>query len=331
MASQRGRSTRGPAQQKGRPAGKAPTAKPPAAGPASTAARSKAQRRQAASRALEAARGGRTARRRMWMTVGPVALVVALVAVLVIVRVASGSGGPKSGAAAGQAPTSLVSKLASVPAAALDAVGAGTAGDKPFNSLPTKVNGQPLTAGGLPRVLYVGAEYCPYCAAERWAMVVALSRFGSFHNLGTMTSSPSDVFPNTPTLSFHGSTFTSPKVAFNGYEIESNQAQGNGYAPLDKLSSADEALFAASGGSFPYVNIGGKYVISGASYSPGLLAGLTRAQIADALSDPHSKIAQAVLGTANVITAAVCATTNQQPSAVCTSPGVTAAQAKLNG
>ena len=40
-----------------------------------------------------------------------------------------------------------------------------------------------LTADGKPLVLYVGAEYCPYCAAERCAMVQALSRFGTFSNL----------------------------------------------------------------------------------------------------------------------------------------------------
>ncbi len=318
MGAQRGRSGR-PTGTRGRPLA-------PASG---AAARSKAQRRQAASKALAAARGGRQARRRSWLTLGSVAAVLAVVAVLVIVKVASGPNSPKSGPAAGRAPASLVSALSSVPAATMDTIGPGTAGQKPFTSLPTQGSGAPLTHDGLPRVLYVGAEYCPYCAAERWAMVVALSRFGSFHNLATTTSSPSDVYPNTPTLSFHGATFTSSVLAFDGYEIESNQAQGSGYAPLDALNSADKSLFTASGGSFPYVNLGGKYVISGASYSPQLLAGHTRTQIAAALSDPNSPIAKAVDGTANVITAALCQLTSQQPRAVCTSTGVTAAAAKL--
>ena len=319
MGSQRG-SSGGAARQKARPP--VPVSQ--------AAARSRAQRRQAASRALAAAREGRS-RSRLWLTAGPVVLVLVAVAVLVIVKVASGSGSVKSGEAPGAAPASLVSALGSVPAATLNTVGAGTAGAKPFTSLPTNVNGAALTRGGLPRVMYVGAEYCPYCAAERWAMVVALSRFGSFHNLGTTASSPSDVFPNTLSLSFHGASFTSSVLAFDGYEIESNQAQGSGYAPLDKLSSSDQALFQSSGGAFPYVNIGGRYVISGASYSPQLLAGLSRAQVAAALADPNSKVAKAVDGTANAISAAVCAVTNQKPSAVCTAPGVVAARAKLGG
>ena len=50
-------------------------------------------------------------------------------------------------------------------------------------SAPTTITGAPLTSGGKPEMLYIGAEYCPYCAAERWAMIVALSRFGTFSGL----------------------------------------------------------------------------------------------------------------------------------------------------
>src|SRR5262249_865940 len=44
----------------------------------------------------------------------------------------------------------------------LSAVGAGSA--KPLVAVRTP----PLTADGKPLVLYVGAEGCPDCAAERW-------------------------------------------------------------------------------------------------------------------------------------------------------------------
>jgi hypothetical protein len=295
--------------------------------------KSKAQQRQAASKALASARSGQSPKRQMWLTVGPVVLVIIVVAVFVIIKVVNGSGGAKSGAAAGQASAAVVSDISSVPAATSNAIGAGTAGQKPFTSLPTKATGAPLTSNGLPRVLYVGADYCPYCAAERWALAVALARFGTFHNLGTTSSSPSDVYPNTATLSFHGTTLDSSTIAFNGYELYTNQANssGTGYTSLDTLSPADEALFTASGGAFPYINIGGKYTISGASYNPQVLAGLTQEQIAADLSNPDSPVAKGAVGTANVITAAICATTGGQPSAVCTSPGVVAGQAKLVG
>ena len=301
------------------------------AGGPPAASRSSAQRQQATKRALATARGGRWGRGRLWITVVPVAWVLVLIALLVTVKVTSTSA-TASGVPAGAAPASVVNAVAGVPAATLNTIGAGSAGQKPFNSLPTTVSGgAALTSAGLPQVLYVGAEYCPYCAAERWAVAVALSHFGTLHSVGTTASSPSDVYPNTASLSFHGTTFSSSVVAFNGYELFSNQAQGSGFATLDTLSSADNALFQSAGGSFPFVDIGGQYVISGATFSPQLLAGLSVNQIAAALSDPTSAVAKAIDGSANVITAAICATTGQQPAAVCTSPGVVAGQAKLGG
>jgi hypothetical protein len=263
---------------------------------------------------------------------GPVTVVLVLVAVMVIVKMASGAGADKSGVATGQASAALVTQLGSVSAATFDAVGTGTAA-KSDAGLPRQVNGAPLTRDGLPRVLYVGADYCPYCAGERWALVVALSRFGTFDALGTTASAPSDVFPNTPTLSFHDASYSSSVLAFDGRELYGNQARGDHYEPLDKLSDSDMALFRSTGGnSFPYVNIGGRYVIAGSSVSPKLLAGMTRMQIAAALKDdPHSPVAQAVDGGANVITAALCDVTGQRPANVCEATGVRAGAAKLSG
>ena len=78
----------------------------------------------------------------------------------------------------------MVTDTTSVPASTLDTVGAGSGVTAP----PEIKGGTPLTSGGKPEVLYMGAEYCPFCAAERWAMVVALSRFGTFSGLSTVHS-----------------------------------------------------------------------------------------------------------------------------------------------
>ena len=103
----------------------------------------------------------------------------------------------------------VIREVSTVPAATFNAIGTGTA-----KTPPTKISGPALTSHGKPEVLYVGAEYCPYCAAERWAVAAALSRFGTLHGIGETTSSPSDVYPSTNTLSFHGATYTSPVLAF---------------------------------------------------------------------------------------------------------------------
>jgi hypothetical protein len=223
----------------------------------------------------------------------------------------------------------LVRTLTTIPASTFDQVGAGK-----VDTLPTQITGQPaLTEDGKPHVLYVGAEYCPFCAAERWAVVAALSRFGTFSHLGQTTSARADVYPETATLSFHGSRYHSRYLAFTGYELWSNQVQGTSYAPLDTMSTDDSAVYnkydgppyLSSRNSIPFLDLGGRYVSQGASYSPGLLGGLDHVQIAQAIADPSTDISHAVLGTANTITAALCQQTHDQPADVCHSSGVTAA------
>ena len=238
-----------------------------------------------------------------------------------------------SGAKTTVASPALVQSLTTVPASTYDAVGAGT-----MSSGPKPVSGSdPLTAGGKPRVLYVGAEYCPYCGAERWAMVTTLARFGTFSNLGETTSSHADIYPDTPTLSFHGSSYTSKYVAFTGYETQSNQIKGSTYAPLDKLSSSDEKIFATYdhspylplNGNIPFIDFGGEYLSQGASYGPQLFSGLTHEQVAAQIRDPSTTLSTSVLGTANAFTAVICRLTHEQPAKVCSSSGVTAASADL--
>jgi hypothetical protein len=274
--------------------------------------------------------------RRVMLAVGAIVAVVVVVIGLLVAKALSNSSTPAAQqSGANPASSQVVDAVAGVPASVFDKV-AGTANVQPPQ--PIK-GGKPLTADGKPRVLYVGAEYCPYCAAERWAVVAALSRFGSFQGLGETTSSARDVYPSTPTLSFHGSSYTSKYLSFAGYEMQSNQLQGSSYAPLDKLPPADQQVFqtydappyvpSQSAGSIPFVDLGGKYMISGASYDPGLLKGKTHAQIAKALSDPNSPIAQSVDGTANLISAAICRQTNGQPAEVCKSSGVVAADKQL--
>jgi hypothetical protein len=55
----------------------------------------------------------------------------------------------------------------------------------PGDTVLTGVDGKPL-------VVYVGGEYCPFCAAERWSIVYALSQFGTFRGLSQIKSSSSD-------------------------------------------------------------------------------------------------------------------------------------------
>ncbi|MEO9137585.1 MAG: DUF929 family protein [Jatrophihabitans sp.] len=295
-----------------------------------------AQQRQSSERAA-AARvriAKAQARRRMFVVGGAVIGVLALIGVLIIVKVATGAGGPKSGKKAVKAQSALVQQVSSVPVATLDKIGVGKA-----RTGPSAIKAPPLTKNGKPEFLYIGAEYCPYCAAERWAVAVALSRFGTLSGVSETESASQDVFPSTATLSFHDATYTSDYLTLTAKELQSNQVVNGQYAPLDKLSKDESATvskynappYVAQGGGIPFVDIAGKYVSTGASYDPGVLKDKTHSQIAKALSDPASPIAQAVDGTANLFIAAICDATGQKPGNVCQAPGVQAAAKKLKG
>ncbi|MGI8879810.1 MAG: DUF929 family protein [Jatrophihabitans sp.] len=298
--------------------------------------RASAQQRLAAERAAAVtARAAAERRRRLRLALVPVAVVIVVVVAFIAVKAISGSG-PKSGKKSQEAASAVIKDVTGVPEAAFNVVSAGS-----IQTPPKKIDGTLPPVDGKQRILYVGAEYCPFCAAERWAMVVALSRFGTFTNLGQTSSAPApESYPNTSTLSFHGSTFTSTIVSFTGVETETNQVKNGSYTKLDSLSAADEKIFkkydyapyvsSDSGGSIPFVLIGGKYLISGSSYDPTVLQGKTHAEIASALKDANTDISKAIVGTANVITAAICAVTGGKPAAVCTSAGVIAGKAKLD-
>jgi hypothetical protein len=276
-------------------------------------------------------------RRRLTWAAASVAAVLVIIAGLVVVKLTAGSPPPAEASGSSPGTDEVLGAVAHVPPEVLDQVGLGA-----VDTLPKAITGQPaLTADGKPLVVYIGAEYCPYCAAQRWGLAVALSRFGTFTGLGETKSSSIDAFPNTATLSFHGATYTSQYIAFQGVETTTNVRQGDGYAPLDTPTAAQSQLMttydappyveSGSSGAIPFLDIANKYLMSGASYNPGVLQGKAGVDIANLLSTPDDPIAKAIDGSANAFTAAICQATGGQPGDICTASGVTAYQAKLHG
>jgi Domain of unknown function (DUF929) len=256
-------------------------------------------------------------------------VVVLVIAIALVATLASGS---KPSKPAQPATGSLLGRVTSIPTDVFAKVGMGTS-----TMLPEPLSAPALTADGKPQILYIGAEYCPFCATERWPMVIALSRFGTFTGLKTTHSSSTDVFPDTATFSFHGATFTSKWIAFTGVETATNERQGNGYAPLDQPTPAQQQLFATydmppyttSAGGIPFIDFGGRFVLSGAGYDASVLGGKSTEQIADALSDPGTAISKGAVGTANTLTAAICSLTNDEPANVCDNATIRQIEASL--
>ena len=266
--------------------------------------------------------------RTSWFLIGGV---LVLVAVIVIAFIVISHQPPGTTSAPTPASPAVLKAVTQVDPSVSNTVGTG--GVK--NPLQAIKNPPPPLTGstGKPEFLYMGAEYCPYCAAERWAEVVALSRFGTFSHLNETTSSSSDVFPNTPTFTFYHSTYTSSYIDFVSVETQGNVQDSSGNYPTLQTPTADQqnllntydaSPYTSSAGSIPFIDIANKYVQIGLAqgYSAQDLAGLQWQDIATDLSQPSSSVAQHILGSANYLTAAICIATNQQPGSVCNASAI---------
>lgn len=270
--------------------------------------------------AQQAAQRRAETRRRLLIAGGSTVVVLALVIGLIVAKL---SQSPAKAADAATRPA-VARQVTTVPAAAFDSVGSGTATGLKATT------GQPLlTKNGKPEVLYMGGQYCPFCAAERWVIAAALSRFGTLSGLRFIHSSPTDYAPSTPTMDFARARYASKYVSFVPVEWYGEKADPSTpfrHVYFQHPTAQEKTLFGKyAGGSFPFVDIGNQYLVPQAQYAPTALTGLTWAQVAADLHNPSSPVAKDIDGAANMVTAAICKLTHGQPGGVCTAAGVRAA------
>jgi Domain of unknown function (DUF929) len=280
-------------------------------------------------------------RRRIYLAGGSI-LVVAIVAIALVLVKLNGGGTPAaaSNGPTGTALSTVTKQVEDIPTSVTDKVGSGGVNTGLFTTTQTSTqisnaatqlgsyfgttnSSAPLTSGGKPEVLYLGGEYCPYCATQRWAMINALSRFGTFSGLTTTHSSSTDVDPNTPTFTFYKSTYTSKYINFTPVE----EYGATSSTVLQTPTAAEQTLAqtydpgSGSGSPIPFIDLGNKYVQVGnlSPLSPTLLAGKSWSQVAAAMADPSSSsLGTAEIGNANYMTAAICKLTNNLPATACT-------------
>ncbi len=243
-------------------------------------------------------------------------VVLAIVAYFIFTLSGATGGSPLNGQPVSPV---VLSQLAGVSANTLNTVGAGPA----TNPVKPITSATPLIANGKPEMLYMGAEYCPFCAAERWSMIIALDKFGNFTGLEYTQSSASDpAFPNTPTFTFRNATYSSSYISFVSVEQTDRNHQ-----PLQTATAEQTALLNQydTQGSIPFIDLGNQYVVVGSQFSPAVLrvGGGTTAppynwtQIAAQLDNSTSAIALNVDGTANRLISAICKIDGDKPSSVC--------------
>jgi hypothetical protein len=289
------------------------------------------------------------------------AFVVCAVVVIFLVSLLSGPSGTAGSAVPFRpAPAAYVTAVTTVSPSQLAAAGLGVGQASPtgvFVATPKQaLIKDPGT--GLPVLVYVGAEYCPYCAASRWPLTIALSRFGKFTGLEIGASSPVDAYASTRTLSFAKATYTSPYLVFDSNElvsnvcavkIVSNTCPEDNYTAIKTPSVRDQKLFTTydtapyfqTTGGIPFLDWGGVWVSSGSLYLPNTinLGDSTTALgwhpmswqeiINNIQATPLTPAAEAILGSANLYTGAICTMTHGKPGSVCDTPVVKQAEKAL--
>ena len=248
------------------------------------------------------------------------------------------AGSARAQAVPGTTPPALAARLNQPVAAALleQLERASNAGLKPaIRPVPvdvTEIQGPSL--GKPPVLLYVGADFCPYCASQRWGLLLTLVRFGRLTGVHYMLSSASDVYPNTATFTFQFSRYTSPYLRFQAIETADRDQQ-----PLMPMTPEANGLFqtydvppyAHFSYGIPFVYLNGAYLLTVPMISPASLQGLSWEQIAAQLADPRSALFKAAMPQVNLLSAAICRVDGHQPARICASPGVIAADGSLSG
>ena len=277
---------------------------------------------------------------RRYLALGLIIVAIFLLGTLILVRDHYTPTSSPTTEAFSPAPQSLLSTLHALPLSVFDAVGVSSPASPITPLRPTSKSGTaPMWLASVdngppePVVFFYGAEFAPYAAAQRWPLVLALSRFGTFRQLGLMQSSETTAFANLSTFTFYDSYYTSPYVVLEPVERYSSlNPTGSKYLPLqqpDARQSAAVAGYASSATTFPLLDVANRWVLNASSFAPGVLVGLTQDEIAGDLSSPQSPLTQAIVSAANEITASICSVDGQKPGSVCESRGVEAADQVL--
>lgn len=262
-------------------------------------------------------------------------VLVAVLGTLLLVKVVGGSSGPRTTTDLTLTSPSVLAEVTGIPASVFDHVGVRSPAVPIVPPVVTHAD-DTLTARGaagarVPVVLFIGTEFNPFSAAERWPLVAALSRFGTFTTLHDVDSSPTDFAPDTPTFSFYDVAYHSDYLALRAYEVASDVLGPSGYARLMRVPRAalivERRLDPTA--TYPFVDVANRVVVRQVGLSPITFVGVSRDQVAGALADVTNPVTESIVASANYLTAAICLADAQRPAAVCHSRGVRVADAAL--
>jgi hypothetical protein len=241
---------------------------------------------------------------------------------------AARGGYPQPAAGTYALPAKALSQVTAVPVSALAGNAVAELGGgqvTPPQRLPATA--PRLSSAGHPEVMFVCAEYWPQCAAERWAFVMALSKFGAFSHLPGTTSSVREADPGTPTFSFYQASYSSKYLALVSDELETST-----YSPLageypllqfptrqetNMINTWDVAPYTTLTGSIPFAYIGGKFLLTSAQYDASAISRMNFQAAADLMTSGQSAVSEHVEAAAGYLVGDFCVLTHNQPASVC--------------
>ena len=133
--------------------------------------------------------------------------------------------------------------------------------------------------------VYVGGEFCPICAMERWAIVMALSNYGNFSSPSFYNSSEGNI----PTYDFTKISYSSSVVNFEKVEVSDQQTHS-----LEPLTGIPASLYEKynSNQYIPFICIGGTFIQigSGKSFNTASFSGLSSQQIESQIQSKNGPV-----------------------------------------
>jgi thiol-disulfide isomerase/thioredoxin len=170
------------------------------------------------------------------------------------------------------------------------------------------VTDQPLKRpSGKSLVYFMGAGFCPFCAAERWAIVKALERFGKWEGVVEDKSADHDEkYLNVPTFNLARAKYASDYVEFAGKETADRN-----FEPLQELDDKDYEILDMYNPDqmIPFLLVDGQYMQVGTGFSPELIQNMTHDKVKTELDNPNSQIGKAIRTEIDNITALLCKST----------------------
>ncbi len=233
-------------------------------------------------------------------------------------------------------------------------------------TLANQVGAQPvlvpeIIVNGKPSVVYIGAISCIFCGENRWAMALALSRFGGFSQLYKGYSSFGDA--DLPTLYWAPADYNSTQgVVFGNFytssyinflTIENSSPIRLGFVPPTLSYMAQQAIALNNTAYETAVNtisqlndyqgtpytLWGKFIVSGAdafdfgnssaTLSNGRypLTNNTHEQVLSQLAQPNDQFAYTEYAAADLYLTLLCISTSN-PVAACHLPAITQIEAR---